>query len=155
MSNATETDHYLTMPNAWEPDLKYDEMQGRTSSFYAVLMPESMTEIRNVETYLSLMERRIEWAIGQWMEDTQMEFADVVRMVKAQLNASDVFLEWPRLETPGQLASALVTQPLRMGDLIREIPREFPLNAIEETQEVRNTVQYQTFEEWLIFYAKP
>jgi hypothetical protein len=42
-----------------------------------------------------------------------------------------------------------------MGDLIREIPREFPLNAIEETQEVRNTVQYQTFEEWLIFYAKP
>jgi hypothetical protein len=81
------------MPNAWEPDLKYDEMQGRTSSFYAVLMPESMTEIRNVETYLSLMERRIEWAIGQWMEDAQMEFADVVRMVKAQLNASDVFLE--------------------------------------------------------------
>lgn len=155
MPNATETDRYLTMPNAWEPDLKYDEMQGRTSSFYAVLMPESMTEIRNVETYLILMERRVEWAIGQWMEDAQMEFADVVRMVKVRLNANGVLLDLPRLETPGQLASALVTQPLRMENLIREIPREFPLNGIEETQEVRDTVQYQTFEEWLIFYAKP
>jgi hypothetical protein len=89
------------------------------------------------------------------MDEQMTDLKSVVQMVKMQLAADGVLVYLsPEVETPGQLAADLIRQSLRMETLIRELPREFPLKAIEDSERVRASVQYQTFEEWLLFYAK-
>jgi hypothetical protein len=154
---------YYENPKAWEPNqtLTGGMTLTRLDSFFAVLAPEQKTEIQSYQDYQGLLTDRIAWMIQQWMEDSGMPMEEVAQMIRRRLErdgvAETISPSSYQGETPESWANALANSSRMKRIWTTEITPDYPIpmtQGEESRQDVIETVEEQTLEDWLLFFTK-
>jgi hypothetical protein len=155
---------YFENPQAWMPNQAVVAGMSltRLDSFFAVLAPEHQSEIANYGDYQALLAARIAWMVQQWSADQEMPLKQVDGMIRQRLlqdPVPDFAMPPPEQATAQTWGQALAQSPWMSTIWTLEIapePEDYPLAMAqgENRQEAIATVEEQTLEEWLLFFAK-
>lgn len=148
---------YFDNPNCWEPQIDWDRIASPClSSFYAVIFPQTMKEIPDLQIYQSYMSLRVAWSMKRFLLDVPIEKEELFRSIQKRLAEAYLDIVLPPMSDSIEEWAKALTESWRMENLWYEVGYDFPLLPLkdaEERQGVKNILLHHNFEEWLIEYS--